>query len=210
MFIAILIVITAIALFLIFRDDHDRSYHDEGYAKDPKKMNGGAKGSSGHTGAQAPRTASQPAPKPKTKPIWDPVPKPAAPASPAKKSIPSLFLDTLEYDEDLAESSEFFSVNGLRYYCTDRDLGIIFGTVRAEPSNPHDPRAQVVKLHDGRTIGYIPRNELDEYEDFNEDDAVCPFVGEITKDSKGWFQAEILVVIPASQDYVREEFEGYL
>ena len=65
-------------------------------------------------------------------------------------------------------------------------------------------------LPDGRTIGYIPRNELDEYEDFNEDDAVCPFVGEITKGTGGWFQAEILVVIPASQDYVREEFEGYL
>ena len=189
MFIAILIVITAIALFLIFRDDHDRSYHDEGYAKDPKKMSGGAKGSSVHTGAQAPRTVSQPAPKPKTKPIWDPVPKPAVPASPAKKSIPSLFLDTLEYDEDLAESSEFFSVNGLRHYCTDRDLGVIFGTVRAEPSNPHDPRAQAVKLHDGRTIGYIPRNELDEYEDFNEDNLVCPFSGTVTVDNNGYMLA---------------------
>ena len=66
-----------------------------------------------------------------------------------------------------------------------------------------------MKLHDGRTIGYIPRNELDDYEDFNEDDVDCPFIGEIIKDERGWFQAEILVVIPASREYVLEEFKDY-
>ena len=33
-------------------------------------------------------------------------------------------------------------------------------------------------------LGYIPRTQLDDYEDFNEDDVVCPFVGEIELD--GW------------------------
>lgn len=204
MIIALIIIFTAIALFLILRDDHDRSYSGEGYAKDPKKTPAGKQPLPAQDGRPAARTNIQPEPKPSPKAIHEePVTKPDP------ESIPTFFLDTLDYDEDLDENSETFSVTGLRYYCTDDDLGLIFGTVCPEPSNVHDYRAQAVKLPDGRTLGYIPRSELDDYEDFNEDNVVCPFIGELYKDEKGWFQAEILVVIPASREYVQEEFEDY-
>ena len=118
------------------------------------------------------------------------------------------FLDTLDYYEDLEENSETFDITGLRYYCTVHDCGKIVGYVKPEPSNVHDNRAQAVIRSDGKLLGYIPRTQLDWYEDFNEQNVVCPFVGEIELDrSTARLIAEIKVIIPTSQEYVEEEIE---
>ena len=119
------------------------------------------------------------------------------------------FLDTLDYYEDLEENTETFDITGLRYYCTVHDCGKIVGYVKPDPSNVHDARAQAVIRSDGKLLGYIPRTQLDWYEDFNEQNVVCPFVGEIELDhSTARLIAEIKVIIPTSQEYVEEEIEG--
>ena len=121
------------------------------------------------------------------------------------------FLDALEYYEDLEENSETFDITGLRYYCTVHDCGKIVGYVKPEPSNVHDNRAQAVIRSDGKLLGYIPRTQLDWYEDFNEENVVCPFVGEIELDrSTARLIAEIKVIIPTSQEYVEEEITDEL
>ena len=120
------------------------------------------------------------------------------------------FLDTLDYYEDLEENTETFDITGLRYHCTVHDCGKIVGIVRPEPSNVHDPRAQAVYRNDGKLLGYIPRTQLDWYEDFNEQNVPCPFVGEIEVDGRGWLIAEIKVIIPTSREYVKVEIEDEL
>ena len=121
------------------------------------------------------------------------------------------FLDTLDYYEDLEENSETFDITGLRYHCTVHDCGKIVGYVKPEPSNVHDNRAQAVIRSDGKLLGYISRTQLDWYEDFNEQNVVCPFVGEIELDrSTARLIAEIKVIIPVSQDYVEGEIEDEL
>ena len=90
------------------------------------------------------------------------------------------------------------------------DCGKIVGIVRPEPSNVHDPRAQAVYRNDGKLLGYIPRTQLDWYEDFNEQNVPCPFVGEIEVDGRGWLIAEIKVIIPTSREYVKIEIEDEL
>lgn len=117
------------------------------------------------------------------------------------------FLDNLDYYEDLEENTETFDITGLRYYCTVHDCGKVVGVVKPEPSNVHDSRAQAVIRSDGKMLGYIPKTQLDWYEDFNEEDVVCPFVGEIEIDGRGWMQAEIKVIIPSSIEFVRYEIE---
>lgn len=118
------------------------------------------------------------------------------------------FLDKLEYYEDLEENSETFDITGLRYHCTVHDCGKIVGYVKPEPSNVHDNRAQAVIRSDGKLLGYIPRTQLDWYEDFNEQNVVCPFVGEIELErSSARLIAEIKVIIPTSQEFVEEEIE---
>jgi len=121
------------------------------------------------------------------------------------------FLDTLDYYEVLEENTETFDITGLRYYCTVHDCGKIVGYVKPDPSNVHDARAQAVIRSDGKLLGYIPRTQLDWYEDFNEQNVVCPFVGEIELDrSTARLIAEIKVIIPTSQEYVEEEIEDEL
>ncbi|MBQ9194881.1 MAG: hypothetical protein IJ152_04420 [Bacteroidales bacterium] len=125
-----------------------------------------------------------------------------------KEGLDLSFLDTLEYDEDLEENTETFDVTGLRYHCTVHDCGPVVGIVRPEPDNVHDPRAQAVIRSDGKLLGYIPRTQLDWYEDFNEENVECPFVGTIELDrSSARLIAEIKVILPSSEEFVREEIE---
>ena len=121
------------------------------------------------------------------------------------------FLDNIDYSDDLEENTETFDITGLRYHCTVHDCGKIVGIVKPEPSNVHDPRAQAVYRNDGKLLGYIPRTQLDWYEDFNEENVPCPFVGKIELDrSSARLIAEIKVIIPSSREYVEEEIKDEL
>lgn len=120
------------------------------------------------------------------------------------------FLNNIDYSEDLEENTETFDITGLRYHCTVHDCGKIVGVVKPDPSNVHDPRAQAVYRNDGKLLGYIPRTQLDWYEDFNEENVPCPFVGEIELDSRGWLIAEIKVILPSSKEYVEDEINNEL
>ena len=197
---AIIAIAVIVALFLIFRDDHDKSYN-----KSEK---------SGHV---KPRPASKAEPKPAPKPA--PVPEPEPEPEPEPYQEPSeedwedeeeldlKFLEDLDYYEDLEENSETFDIAGLRYYCTVHDCGTITGIVKPDPSNTHDSRAQAVIRSDGKLLGYIPQSQLDWYQDFNDQNVVCPFVGEMEMDSRSGLQAEIKVIIPTSLGFVTDEIE---
>jgi len=201
---AIIIIATVVALFLIFRDDHNQDYNksEKGYRKSTN--------------------TSSPAPKHR-----QPTIETAPPAQEEEgieveeeveeeedddddEEVDLSFLDKIDYYEELEENTETFDITGLRYYCTVHDCGKIVGVVKPEPSNTHDPRAQAVIRNDGKLLGYIPRTQQDWYEDFNWQNAVCPFVGEIEQDRQGWLQGEIKVILPSSREYVHEEIEDEL
>lgn len=111
----------------------------------------------------------------------------------------------------VVSAAEAEAVVGLRYHCTVHDCGKIVGIVKPEPSNVHDPRAQAVIRSDGKLLGYIPRTQLDWYEEFNEENLECPFVGEIELDKgSAGLIAEIKVIIPVSREYVEEEIQDEL
>lgn len=234
MFYAILGIVVIVALFLIFRDDHDKSYNrnekkdnrketsqpkaetKSGPKAEPKveftfehkaEFQGEAKKVIGMIGSiieEVKKEAGQ-------KPYWTSstdVDEQYPEDKDEDEEMDLSFLDTLDYYEDLEENTETFDITGLRYYCTVHDCGKIVGYVKPDPSNVHDARAQAVIRSDGKLLGYIPRTQLDWYEDFNEQNVVCPFVGEIELDhSTARLIAEIKVIIPTSQEYVEEEIE---
>ena len=234
MFYAILGIVVIVALFLIFRDDHDKSYNrnekkdnrketsqpkaetKSGPKAEPKveftfehkaEFQGEAKKVIGMIGSiieEVKKEAGQ-------KPYWTSstdVDEQYLEDKDEDEEMDLSFLDTLDYYEDLEENTETFDITGLRYYCTVHDCGKIVGYVKPDPSNVHDARAQAVIRSDGKLLGYIPRTQLDWYEDFNEQNVVCPFVGEIELDhSTARLIAEIKVIIPTSQEYVEEEIE---
>ena len=101
-------------------------------------------------------------------------------------------------------------VTGMRYYCSLADVGPVNGIVRPEPGNVHDRRAQVVIRADGKKLGYLPRYALDEYENFNVDNLECPFAGTVNVDKNGYMLAFILIALPVSPDFVKQELIGYV
>ena len=237
---AIIIIVTAVAIFLIFRNDHDDSYNksEKGPRKEPKAQSqpkqqqtqyqkvAGA-GHKADTGS-SPKTekkASGPSLKEQilgeieqaiseAKKGWNT----AGTQTDVDEKFPDddeeldlSFLDNIDYSDDLEENTETFDITGLRYHCTVHDCGKIVGIVKPEPSNVHDPRAQAVYRNDGKLLGYIPRTQLDWYEDFNEENVPCPFVGKIELDrSSARLIAEIKVIIPSSREYVEEEIKDEL
>ena len=265
MFYAILGIVVAVALFLIFRDDHDSSYNrnekksqrqSEGarrqssYSKketsQPKagtksgfsqdgtghkaEFEGEAKKVIGMIGSiieEVKKEAAEPL-QDIHKGVQDVMEEAKAAIDKAMKEagqkpywtnssdvdeeeIDLSFLGNIDYSDDLEENTETFDITGLRYHCTVHDCGKIVGIVKPEPSNVHDPRAQAVYRNDGKLLGYIPRTQLDWYEDFNEENVPCPFVGEIELDrSTARLVAEIKVIIPTSQEFVEEEIEAGL
>ena len=247
MFYAILGIVVIVALFLIFRDDHDKSYNRN--EKKAQRQSEGARQQSAYskkeTSQPKAETKSGPKAEPKVefmfehkadfqgeakkvigmigsiieevkkeagqKPYWTSstdVDEQYPEDKDEDEEMDLSFLDTLDYYEDLEENTETFDITGLRYYCTVHDCGKIVGYVKPDPSNVHDARAQAVIRSDGKLLGYIPRTQLDWYEDFNEQNVVCPFVGAIELDhSTARLIAEIKVIIPTSQEYVEEEIE---
>lgn len=257
---AIIGIVVAMALFLIFRNDHDGSYNknekrghgaeksryekrapkatDEGHREDVKEKVRGAfetfikeikeqaaepmkdlKGDLRKVLEEAKGAFDKAMQEAGQKSFWTSSaeaeeqvqPEPEGQEMEDDDEADLSFLDTLDYYEDLEENTETFDITGLRYYCTVHDCGKIVGVVKPDPSNVHDSRAQAVIRSDGKLLGYIPRTQLDWYEDFNEVDVVCPFVGEIELDrSRVSLVAEIKVIIPSSYEYVRDEIEDGL
>ena len=223
-----IIIIVAVVIFLlgfILRDDNDAN--DKGYNRDEhvdwkRSKRSSAYDKSSRPEAVPPSHSKTKSPSPQPVKPYTPKPTPLAGlsgnAGPQSKTVEKdnepdwAFLDRLTYDEDLSKETMDSEISGLRYYCRVEDMGIIRGIVAPEPSNIHDPRAKAVIRSDGKLIGYLPRNDVNQYELMNEDhlSMVCPFAGRITINSKGWLESEIRIALPASEEFVEEELENYL
>ena len=129
---------------------------------------------------------------------------------PAKQELSWSYLYKLEYDESLVGDVMETEVTGMRHYCSLADLGPVNGIIQPEPENPHDSTAQVVIRADGKKLGYIARNTLPEYQNFNPTNAVCPFAGYVKVTRQGYIWADILVAIPTDRDYVKDELTAFL
>lgn len=212
MFYVILISVVLVALFLIFRDDHDKSYNKNEHSAPRPPQHKPEPPSSVFPSIKQSVQYAQDVVEEFEKDVEErgEYGNEEEEQDEEKIHLDLSFLLSLDYDEDLDENTETFDITGLRYHCTAEDCGPIVGYVQPDPSNVHDSRAQAVIRADGKLMGYIPRTQLDDYEDFNEDDVVCPFVGEIELDDRGWLIGEIKVIIPTSIEFVRNEIEDGL
>ena len=208
MFYIIYIAVIVFALYVIFNDRHE----DGGKPR--------------RSSERLDYHPEQPGPIPQ-EPV-SPTPKPLEPAPPVKavaarpaaptvskrnvseRALSWSYLYSLEFDERLVSQTMRTDITGMRYYCSFADVGLVNGFVQPEPSNPHDPRAQVVIRADGKKLGYIPRYALDEYVNFSGGFLVCPFAGRVTVDNKGNMRADILVARPTSREFVKEKLSDFL
>ena len=200
MVLAIILILVAVALFLIFHDDHDDSY-TRGDKKPGRK-----------TGPESVYQKS-------VKPMRTPDPPKTAPASPRptpvmaprtivpkEKVLDYHFLDRIDYDPTLPERTMSSFIAGLQQNCTERDLGGLVGFIFMDPVTG----AMEVHRPDNRLLGYLPMKDRAAFLAFNPSRTVCPFAGHVALSVTGKYYADIRIVLPSSCDFVEESLVGFL
>ena len=221
MVIAIILILFAVALFLIFHDDHDRSYT----RNDPKSgRENGRK--SVYQKSATPRRNTPDVPRPFPNQVPKPTPQPSRPA-PAmgprtivpeakqyrprkqdeKKTVVDFsFLDEFDYDPNLPERTMSSFIAGLQGYCTQENLGGVIGYVMV------DPVTGAMEVHDtgDGLMGYLPMKDRAAYSTFNPDHVLCPFAGHIGISTTGRYYADIRIVLPSTRAFVEDSLRGFL
>ncbi len=201
MFYVVVIAVVLFALYLIFKDDHDRSYNQTKYNKKEKS---------------APQPPVVQKPVQEVKPVTQeqkvvppreepPVEEPTE-EEPQEEELDLSFLDTLDYYEFLDENTETFDIDEVQDFCNLYDAGTIVGVVKPETwSLIPRPGAKAIFDHEGGRLGFIPSTQLKWFNEFNQQEVVCPFVGRIDIDENGGLVGEIKAIIPTSREFVEKE-----
>jgi hypothetical protein len=200
MVLAIILILVAVALFLIFHDDHDDSYTRGD--KKPGRQTGPEsvyqKSGKPMRTPDPPKTAPTP---PRPTPVMNPrtiVPK--------EKVLDYHFLDRIDYDPTLPERTMSSFIAGLQQNCTERDLGGLVGFIFMDPVTG----AMEVHRPDNRLPGYLPMKDRAAFLAFNPSRTVCPFAGHVALSVTGKYYADIRIVLPSSRDFVEESLVGFL
>lgn len=214
MIIALILIITVVALFLILRDDHDSSYT----RREPKSGRENGRKSvyqkSAGTRRNAPAAPKPaPAPAPKPNPVMGPrtiVPE-AKQYRPQKKEekvkvVDFSYLDEFDYNPNLPERTMSSFIAGLQGYCTQENLGGVLGYIMV------DPITGAMEVHDtdDGLMGYLPMKDRAAYGTFNPDRVLCPFAGHIGLSTTGRYYADIRIVLPSSRSFVEDSLRGFL
>jgi len=200
MVLAIILILVAVALFLIFHDDHDDSY-TRGDKKPGRKTGPESvyqKSVKPTRTPDPPKTAPAP---PRPTPVMD-----SRTFVPKEKVLDYHFLDRIDYDPTLPERTMSSFIAGLQQNCTERDLGGLVGFIFMDPVTG----AMEVHRPDNRLLGYLPMKDRAAFLAFNPSRTVCPFAGHVALSVTGKYYADIRIVLPSSRDFVEESLVGFL
>ena len=216
MLLTIILIFVAVALFLIFRDDHDDSY-----TKGDRKTGRDAGQKSVYQKSVTPRrapAAQRPAPVmypgssdpqreprtivPKEKEYHTPEPDPIDRIA----ALDFHFLDRIVYDPTLPERTMSSFIAGVGSHCSNKDVGGLVGYVTVDKATG----AMEVHAGDDRIVGYLPMKDRAVFHAFNPTLAICPFAGHLGLSTTGRLYADIRIVLPSTRDFVEESLTGFL
>ena len=236
MIIALILILTAVALFLIFRDDHDRSYT----RNEPKSKSAKPRRNAPTPRKTAVPTGPTPPPAPAMGPRTivpeekqyrsqklderfkpgEPQPKyasaqpritkndvhPSAFAYGTEKALDFSYLEEFDFDPNLPEKTMSSFIAGLQGYCTRENLGGVIGYIMV------DPVTGAMEVHDtgDGLMGYLPMKDRAAYNTFNPDHVLCPFAGHIGLSTTGRYYADIRIVLPSTRSFVEDSLRGFL
>ena len=221
MVIAIILILFAVALFLIFHDDHDRSYT----RNDPKSgRENGRK--SVYQKSVTRRRNVQTSQKPAVPTGPTPPPAPAmGPRTivPEEKQYRPRKLDERykpgEPQPKYASAPPRMTKNDVHpsafAYGTGKALD--FSYLDELDFNPNLPERTMssfiaglqgycTKENLGGVIGYV----MVDYSTFNPDHVLCPFAGHIGISTTGRYYADIRIVLPSTRAFVEDSLRGFL
>lgn len=173
------IVIVLVVLFLLLRDDHERTYDKK---DNPKK------------------------PEAKPNPVYEPVKEHKEEVVDNDRAVLA-FLDTLTYYSDLEKKTDTFDLYDFSRQLTEKDCGPIIGTVHTCEYNYIDDPYIAASRVDGEYLGSIPESQEKAYYALNKREVTCPFVGKVEMDTDGELIAEIKVILPVDKEFVVREMK---
>jgi hypothetical protein len=208
MVIALIIAITAVALYLIFRDDHDDSYTRSEKPKPVKKQ------------ASKPvqrQPATPPRPAMQTSRTIVPEEKQYRPRKLDERSSefryteefsgPDFsFLDQLPYDPELPERIMSSFIAGFHENVRPDDMGGVAGLIRED----RDRGSLEVRTPDGRLLGHLPNRDRIPFHAINPQGRICPFVGHVGVSTTGTWYADIRIAMPSSREFVERSLREFL
>ena len=210
MIIALILILTAVALFLILRDDHDRSYNrnEPNSGRENGRKSVYQKSAAPRRNAPVSRKPDDPQPRYASAPprMTKNDVHPSAFAYGAEKALDFSYLDELDYDPDLPEKTMSSFIAGLQGYCTRENLGGVIGYIMV------DPVTGAMEVHDtgDGLMGYLPMKDRAAYNTFNPDHVLCPFAGHIGISTTGRYYADIRIVLPSTRPFVEDSLRGFL
>ena len=198
MIIAIILILFAVAMFLILHDDHDDSYtrSDKQAGRNEPKSSYQKKATVKPSTPTEPRTVVPPEKQFQSARVTA--------AEPKRVSL--AFLDRIEYDKTLPELTMSSFIAGIQGHCTEKDLGGIVGLVVVTPGGAS------IEVHDdkARLLGYLPMKDRSDFFAFNPSGVECPFAGHVDLSVTGKFYADIRIVLPSSRAFVVDSIRGFL
>ena len=220
MVIAIICILFAAALFLIFHDDHDDSYtrkeKNPGYRQRLPKQEA-SKQAARPSGTPNPTRFSEARTIVPEEKVYRPGAGPGAGQGAGLGAVPDRdlekpvldfhFLDRIDYDATLPERTMSSFIAGIQSRCTEKDLGGLVGWVEI---NPAGSGLEVHAAPDGRLMGYLPMKDRAAFSTFNPRGVVCPFAGHVGFSVTGKYYADIRIVLPSTRDFVEESLVGFL
>ena len=79
----------------------------------------------------------------------------------------------------VSRSTDFYTkIAGAHYRNDAKDIGGFLGYVKPEPTNPYDKNAIAIYRNDGKLLGYIPKEETNDFREWSSKDFL-PCVGYI-------------------------------
>ena len=237
MVIAIILILVAVALFLILRDDHDDSYtRSEGktarntqkssYQKSVQTRHNAPKpqpqqqawGQATQAQAQAPRPAAfadaQNAQNTRNAPY----------GQSAKNGQPAWNGQNAPYAQPGRKPLDFHFLDRMDYDINlpEQTMSSFIAGVQGYCTKEDlgglvgyvtvDRASGAIEVHagDGRLMGYLPMKDRAAYLAFNPGQIPCPFAGHIGISTTGRCYADIRIVLPSTRDFVEESLTGFL
>lgn len=198
MVLTLILVLAAVVLFLVLRDDHDDSYNR---SEKPKA-----------------------APKQAVKPLAPVRPAPAEPRTivpeekqypprnqverfkPASRAVDFRFLDEAYFDHSLADRIMSSFIAGFNEYVQPGDLAGVVGFVHEDRSKG----SLEVCTPEGRLLGHLPARDRVPFHSINPQGLPCPFAGHVGLSTTGTYYADIRIAVPCSREFVEQTLREFM
>ena len=198
MVLTLILVLAAVVLFLVLRDDHDDSYNRSEKPKAAPKQ------------AVKPVAPVRPAPsKPRT---IVPEEKQYRPRNQedrfrtASRAVDFRFLDGAYYDHSLADRIMSSFIANFHENVQPDDLAGVVGFVHEDRSKG----SLEVCTPEGRLLGYLPARGRVPFHAINPQGLPCPFAGHVGISTTGTYYADIRIAVPCSREFVEQTLREFL